>query len=141
MWAGAERAARALHSPGAPLSSRRADRTRPPRGPCARERLDDRDGDHAPASDTGACTPAESVTPQDIVGAVAELLAAAAQVGAMPTWSLTANVDGEAGVVTVSAWEGDVTGPTIAWVTAGSGRRSPRVLTAHRGKDRILRKI
>ena len=41
---------------------------------------------------------------------MAELLAAAAQVGAMPTCFLSGNVDGEAAVVTVSAWEGDVTG-------------------------------
>ena len=65
--------------------------------------------------------PAESVTTQDVVGAVAELLAAAAQVGVMPTCFLTGNVDGEAGAVTVSAWEGDVTGPTIASATAGIG--------------------
>ncbi len=64
---------------------------------------------------------AESVTPQDVVGAVAELLAAAAQVGAMPTCFVTGSVDGEAGAVTVSAWEGDVTGRTIASATAGIG--------------------
>ena len=39
-------------------------------------------------SELGA--PAESVTAQDVVGAVAELLAAAAQVGAMPTCFLSA---------------------------------------------------
>ena len=65
--------------------------------------------------------PAESVTAQDVVGAVAELLAAAAQVGAIPTCPVSGNVDGEAAVVTVSAWEGDVTGPTIASATAGIG--------------------
>ena len=64
-------------------------------------------------------TPAESVTPQDVVGA--ELLAAAAQVGAMPTCFVMGNVDGEARAVTVSAWEGDVTGRTIASATAGIG--------------------
>ncbi len=66
-------------------------------------------------------TPSESHTPQDVSGAVAELLAAAAQVGAMPTCFLTGNVDGGVSVVTVSAWEGDVTGPTIASATAGIG--------------------
>ena len=70
-------------------------------------------------SELGA--PAESVTPQDVVGAVAELLAAAAQVGAMPTCYVIGNVDGEAGAVTVSAWEGDVTGRTIASSAAGIG--------------------
>ncbi len=64
---------------------------------------------------------AESVTPQDVVGAVAELLAAAAQVGAIPTCSVSANVHGKAVVVTVSAWEGDVTGMTIALATATDG--------------------
>ncbi len=44
-----------------------------------------------------------------------------AQVGAMPTCFLSGNVDGQAGVVTVSAWEGDVTGPTIASATAAIG--------------------
>ena len=52
---------------------------------------------------------------------MAELLAAAAQIGAMPTCFLTGNVDVEACAVTVSAWEGDVTGRTIASATAGIG--------------------
>ncbi len=64
---------------------------------------------------------AESATPQDVVGAVAELLDAVAQVGAMPTCFLSGNVDGEAGAVTVSAWEGDVTGRMIGSATAGFG--------------------
>ena len=52
---------------------------------------------------------------------MAELLVAAAQVGALPTCFLSGNVDGEAGAVTVSAWEGDVTGRTIGSATAGIG--------------------
>ncbi len=51
----------------------------------------------------GPDAPAESVTPPDVVGAVAHLLAAAVEVGGLPSCSVTAEVTRLGGQVLVVA--------------------------------------